>query len=310
MEKMKAKKLITPALIVINVVLVAMLLSSAKPESEIKLNDEKKTELAEVRYESVYMPDKISFAGEPMPLNLYYVKEALERELLSNAYFHSQTIRNIKLAPRYFPVIEPILKAQGIPDDFKYLAVAESNLDPRAISPARAAGLWQLLQGTAKDYGLEINEEVDERYHIEKATKVACEYIKDAHDKFGKWTMVAASYNRGMTGVQREMDRQKEEDYYDLLITNETARYVYRIVALKLIMENPEKYHFYISDEEKYKAIPTKDVEITGSVDNFADYAAKQGVSYKLFKDFNPWLRENTLTYSGKKRYWVKIPKI
>ncbi len=304
MEKKKARRFLVPLSITVNVVLVLLFLTSTIPD------DKDKNEKSEVRYESVYMPKKVSFAGESMPLHLYYVKEALERELLSNAYFHSQTIRFIKMAPRFFPIIEPILKEQGIPDDFKYLALAESNFDPRAISPAKAVGLWQLLQGTAKDYGLEINDEVDERYHIEKATKVACEYIRDAHEKFGNWTMVAAAYNRGMNGVQREMDRQQEEDYYDLLITTETARYVYRIVALKLILENPEKYHFYIPDEEKYKVIPSKEVEIKGSVDNFAEYAEKQGVSYKLFKDFNPWLRENTLTYSGKKRYWVKIPKI
>lgn len=304
MEKKKAWKLFVSLLLTVNVILILMLLGSARPD------DSNKSEKGEVRYESTYMPKKVSFAGEPMPLHLYYVKEALERELLSNAYFHSQTIRFIKMAPRFFPVIEPILKEHGIPDDFKYLALAESNFDPRAVSPARAVGLWQLMQGTAKDYGLEINDEVDERYHIEKATAVACEYIKDAHEKFGNWTMVAAAYNRGMTGVQREVDRQQEENYYDLLITTETARYVYRIVALKLILENPEKYHFYIPENEKYPVIPTKEVEITGSVDNFAKYAEEHGLSYKLFKDFNPWLRENSLTYSGKKRYWVKIPQI
>lgn len=304
MEKKKAWRFVVPLSILINVALVIMILSSAVPD------DKDKNEKREIRYESVYMPKKVSFAGEPMPLDLYYVKEALDRELLSNAYFHSQTIRFIKMAPRYFSVIEPILKKNGVPDDFKYLALAESNFDPRAVSPARAVGFWQLLQGTAKDYGLEIDDEVDERYHIEKATDVACAYLKDAYQKFGKWTMVAAAYNRGMAGVQREVDRQQEEDYYDLLITTETARYVYRIVALKLILENPEKYNFYISDEEKYPIIPTKDVEITGSVDNFAEYAEQHGVSYKLFKDFNPWLRDTKLTYSGKKRYWVKIPQI
>lgn len=304
MEKKKVWRFLVPLSLLVNVVLVLMILTSTTPD------DKDKTEKSAVRYESVYMPNKVSFAGETMPLNLYYVKEALERELLSNAYFHSQTIRFIKMAPRFFPTIEPILKEQGIPDDFKYLALAESNFDPKAVSPARAVGLWQLLQGTATDYGLEVNDEVDERYHVEKATKVACSYIRDAHEKFGNWTMVAAAYNRGMTGVQREIDRQKEEDYYDLLITSETARYVYRIVALKLILENPEKYHFYIPENEKYEVIPTKEVEIKGSVDNFVEYAVQQGVSYKLFKDFNPWLRENKLTYSGKKRYWVKIPQI
>ncbi len=304
MENKKAWKFFVSLLLTANVILILMLLGSARPD------DSNKLEKTEVWYESVYMPKKVSFAGEPMPLHLYYVKEALERELLSNAYFHSQTIRFIKMAPRFFPVIEPILKEHGIPDDFKYLALAESNFDPRAVSPARAVGLWQLMQGTAKDYGLEINDEVDERYHIEKATDVACKYIRDAHGKFGNWTMVAAAYNRGMAGVQREIDRQQEENYYDLLITTETARYVYRIVALKLILENPGKYHFSIPEDEKYPVVPTKEVEITGSVDNFAKYAEEHGLSYKLFKDFNPWLRENSLTYSGKKRYWVKIPQI
>ncbi len=263
-----------------------------------------------VRFEAPEIPSKVSFAGEKMPVERFYVKEALDRELLSNVYFHSQTIRYIKLAPRYFRIIEPILKEEGIHEDFKYLAVAESGFNPRAISPARAAGFWQFMQGTAADYGLEVNSEVDERYHIEKATRAACKYLKDAYEKFGSWTLVAAAYNRGMTGVYRQMERQNEDDYYDLLITTETARYVYRIVALKLILENPEKYNFYISEDDKYPVIPTKKVEIKGSVANFADYAHEQGVSYKMLKDFNPWLRENKLTYSGRKRYWVEIPEL
>ena len=304
MSKRKGWRIAMTAMAVFNIAALVMILSSASPD------DPKKKEVEEVRYESVSLPDKVSFAGEAMPLDRFYVKEALDRELLSNAYFHSQTIRYIKMAPRYFHIIEPILKEKGIPDDFKYLAVAESGLDPRAVSPARAVGFWQLLEGTGKDYGLEINSEVDERYHIEKATYVACDYLKDAYEKFGSWTMVAAAYNRGMTGVKKQMDRQEQEDYYDLLITTETARYVYRIVALKLIMENPGKYHFYISEEDKYPVIPTKKVEITASVANFADYAKQHGLSYKLFKDFNPWLRENTLTYSGRKRYWVEIPEL
>ena len=298
------RRYVAPFLVVMNIAVVVILLLSAQSgNTEVVVKKEAK-------YEPVQLPDAVSFAGEKMPLDRFYVKEALDRELLSNAYFHSQTIRYIKTVPRYFPIIEPILKEHGIPDDFKYLAVAESGLNPRAISPVRAVGFWQLMEGTAKDYGLEINSEVDERYHIEKATHVACEYIKKAYEKFGSWTMVAAAYNRGMTGVNRQIERQKEDDYYDLLITTETARYVYRIVALKLILENPEKYNFNIPEEDKYQIIPTKKVEITGSVSNFADYAQKHGLSYKVFKDFNPWLRENELTYSGRKRYWVEIPEL
>lgn len=298
------RRYVAPFLVVMNIAVVVILLLSAQSgNTEVVVNKDAK-------YEPVQLPDAVSFAGEKMPLDRFYVKEALDRELLSNAYFHSQTIRYIKTVPRYFPIIEPILKEHGIPDDFKYLAVAESGLNPRAISPARAVGFWQLMEGTAKDYGLEINSEVDERYHIEKATHVACEYIKKAYEKFGSWTMVAAAYNRGMTGVNRQIERQKEDDYYDLLITTETARYVYRIVALKLLLENPEKYNFNIPEADKYQIIPTKKVEITGSVSNFADYAQKHGLSYKVFKDFNPWLRENELTYSGRKRYWVEIPEL
>lgn len=304
MRNKKGRKILLPAILLVNVVVVVMLLSSARPD------DGKTSVEKEVRFEAVELPTEVSFAGEKMPLDRFYVKEALDKELLSNAYFHSQTIRYIKMAPRYFPIIEPILKENGIPDDFKYLAVAESGFNPRAVSPARAVGFWQLLKGTATDYGLEINTEVDERYHIEKATKVACEYLKDAYKKFGNWTMVAASYNRGMTGIQRQIDIQEQEDYYELLITTETARYVYRIVALKLILENQEKYNFYVSDDEKYPVIPSKEVEITGSVANFAQFAKQHGISYKVLKDFNPWLRENKLTYSGRKRYWVKIPQL
>jgi len=302
MKNKKGWRVLLPALVTLNIFVLILMLASAKPGKD----DDRKDE--DARYEAVPLPEKVSFAGEPMPLDRFYVKEALDRELLSNAYFHSQTIRYIKTAPRYFSIIEPILKEHGIPDDFKYLAVAESGLNPRAVSPARAVGFWQLMEGTGLDYGLEINSEVDERYHIEKATHVACEYIKDAYEKFGSWTMVAAAYNRGMNGVEREMERQKENDYYDLLITTETARYVYRIVAIKLLLENPEKYNFYIDKDDIYPSIPTQEVEITGSVDNFAEYAGEHGLSYKVFKDFNPWLRENKLTYSGKKRYWVKIP--
>ena len=307
MELIKKKKwweFLLPVIVVAKIIVVVLVLGSARSGNEKVVIKE------EARFEAVDLPESASFAGEAMPLERFDVKESLDRELLSNAYFHSQTIRFIKLAPRYFSIIEPILEEEGIHEDFKYLAVAESNLNPRAVSPARAVGFWQFMKGTATDYGLEVNSEVDERYHIEKATRAACNYLKDAYEKFGSWTLVAAAYNRGMTGVKRQMVRQKEDDYYDLLITTETARYVYRIVALKLILEDPEKYNFYVAEEEKYPTIPTKKVEIKGSVASFADFAKDQGTSYKLLKDFNPWLRENKLTYSGKKRYWVEIPQM
>lgn len=261
-------------------------------------------------YKSVEIPDSVTFAGEPVPLGRFDVREALDRELLVNSYFHSQTLRYIKLAPRYFSVIEPILEEKGVPDDFKYLAVAESGFNPRAVSPARAVGLWQFLQGTARDYGLEVNGEVDERYHVEKSTYAACDYLLEAYRRYNSWSMVAASFNAGKTGIDRQILRQKNTSYYDLLLNPETARYVFRIIAFKVVMENPEAYNFVVLDEEKYPVVKTRDVEITGKVENFADFAGEHGISYKLLKDFNPWLRENYLTNAGGKKYTVRIPEI
>lgn len=262
----------------------------------------------ETKFKAVEIPESVLFAGEKMPLERFDIKESLDRELLSNVYFHSQTIRYIKLAPRYFPIIEPILKENGIPADFKYLAVAESGFNPSAVSSARAIGFWQFMKGTAQDYGLEVNTLVDERYHIEKSTYAACKYLLDSYEKFGSWTLVAASYNRGMTGIRKQMTRQKADDYYDLLLTTETARYVFRIVAIKLILEKPEQYNFVIADKEKYPVIKTKEIEITGKVDSFADFAKKHGTNYKILKYFNPWLRDNYLTNAKGKKYKIKIP--
>jgi membrane-bound lytic murein transglycosylase D len=295
-------RIFLPVLVVVQILIVLILISSAKPEIE-QNSSELKTE-----FKAVKIPDEAFFAGEKMPLEQFDVREALDRELLSNAYFHSQTIRYIKLAPRYFPVIEPILKERGIPDDFKYLAVAESGFNPRAVSPAGAVGFWQFLKGTGQQYGLEINNEIDERYHIEKSTVAACKYLLDAYNKYGDWTLVAASYNGGMARVQSQQTRQKMTGYYELLFVEETQRYVYRIAALKLIMENPEDYNFIVGEKDKYPIIKTREVEISGPVNNFADFAIEQGINYKLLKDFNPWLRDDKLTNAAGKNYKVKIP--
>ncbi len=302
MRNKKMWKILLPIIIAAKIIVIVLILGSARSDSSKIIVESK------IGFKSVEIPESVSFAGEPMPLERFDIKESLDRELLSNTYFHSQTIRYIKLAPRYFHVIEPILKEKGIPDDFKYLAVAESGFNPRAVSPARAVGFWQFMKGTAQDYGLEVNGLVDERYHIEKSTYAACEYLLDSYEKFGSWTLVAASYNRGRTGIQKQLTRQKTNDYYDLLITTETARYVYRITALKLILENPERYNFMILDDEKYPVIPTKEIVIKGAVTDFADFAKAQGISYKLLKDFNPWLRDTHLTNSKGKKYIVKIP--
>lgn len=302
MRNKKWWKYLLSLIIVAKIVAVVLFLVSAKSDKTEVLIE------GEMEYTSVEIPATVSFAGEAMPIERFDVKESLDRELLSNAYFHSQTIRYIKLAPRYFPIIEPILKEKGIPEDFKYLAVAESGFNPNAISSARAVGFWQFMKGTGQDYGLEVNALVDERYHIEKSTYAACKYLLDSYKKFGNWTSVAASYNRGMAGVRKQMTRQKTDNYYDLLLTTETARYVFRIVAIKLILENPEQYNFVIADEDKYPVIKTREVEITGKVESFADFAKTHGTNYKLLKYFNPWLRDNYLTNSKGKKYKVKIP--
>ncbi|MEZ5106043.1 MAG: lytic transglycosylase domain-containing protein [Draconibacterium sp.] len=302
MNKKKWWRILLPFIVVLKIVVIVFILGSAKPESK-QIVTEVKTE-----FTSVKIPDSVTFVNEEIPLHRFDVKEALDRELLSNAYFHSQTIRYLKLAPRYFSVIEPILKENGIPDDFKYLALAESGFNPRAVSPASAVGFWQFVKGTAQEYGLEVNSEIDERYHVVKSTYAACEYMKNAYKKYGSWTLVAASYNAGLTGVQRQITRQKTDDYYDLLFVEETQRYVFRIVALKLILENPEEYNFVVSESEKYPIVETKKIEISGPVPDFADFAKENGISYKLLKDFNPWLRDTKLINSGRKKYVVEIP--
>jgi hypothetical protein len=256
----------------------------------------------------VEIPGKVSFAGEPVPLDLFDVKEALDRELLSNTYFHSQTIRLIKLANRYFPQIEPVLKKNLIPEDFKYLALAESGLT-QAVSPAKAVGFWQLMKGTAQEYGLEVGSEVDERYHVSKSTEVACQYLIDSYRKYGNWTMTAASYNAGRRGMDRQIERQKKENYYDLLLNEETARYLYRVVAFKLIFEDPEAYGFTISKKDLYPEIPVYKVEVDSAIADFADFAAEHGCNYKILKYLNPWLRDNKLSNPSHKKYEILVPE-
>jgi hypothetical protein len=253
-------------------------------------------------------PGMITFAGETVPLDLFDVKESLDREILSNTYFHSQTIRLIKLANRFFPEIEPVLRNKLVPDDFKYLAVAESGLT-QAVSPANAVGFWQLLEGTAKEYGLEVGQEVDERYHVVKSTGVACDYLIESFRKYGSWTMTAASYNAGRRGLDEQIERQKKENYYDLLLNEETARYLYRVISLKLIYENPEEYGFEIHSGDLYPVIPTYVVRVDSAVADFADFAAEYGTNYKILKYLNPWLRDNKLTNARGKTYEIRIPE-
>jgi len=256
---------------------------------------------------SLPIPDSLSFAGEPVPIELFDVRESLDRELLVNTYWQSQTVLFIKRANRYFPEIEKILAENNIPDDFKYLVLAESDLQ-NAVSPSGAVGMWQLLEGTAKDFGLEVNKEIDERYHLKKATGVACKYFQKAHDLFGSWTMAAASYNMGRNGLIKQVNRQKQNDYYDLLLNEETARYIYRVLAIKLIIENPSNYGFHVRPEDMYFPVPTYQVKVDTAVSDFADFAEKFDINYKILKYFNPWLRDSFLTNKSGKNYYISIP--
>ncbi len=250
-----------------------------------------------------------NFAGEALPMENFDVRERLDRELLRSAYWHSNTLLNIKRTTRYFPIIEQILAEEGLPNDFKFLAVAESDLS-NAVSPAGAKGVWQFLKGTGQEYGLEVNSEVDERYHLEKATRAACKYLKKYHQKFGSWTMAAAAYNVGASRLSKESEVQRGNSYYDLNLNQETARYVFRIVALKEILQHPEKFGFQLAEGEGYQPLPDYyTVEVKGAVENWGDFAQKYGISYRMLKVYNPWLVSHKLTNARKKTYEVRVPK-
>lgn len=255
----------------------------------------------------VNVPTKIDFAGESAPLNIEDVKERFERELLVNANLDASTLLIIKRANRAFPVIEPILKNYNIPDDFKYLAVIESAL-VNAVSPAGARGVWQFMPETAKEKGLEVSETVDERYHLQKSTEAACKYLIEAKSKFGSWTLAAASYNGGMTGVNKQLENQKMSNYYDLLLNDETSRYVFRILALKEIMTNREKYGFVVKSEELYTNLPVRKVEVDYAINDLAAFAIENGINYKILKIHNPWLRDRKLSNLNNKNYTIEIP--
>ncbi len=256
---------------------------------------------------AIELPENISFAGENVPINNTDVHERLEREFHVNTYWHSQTFLSHKRAGRWFPIIEPILKEHGVPDDFKYLCVIESGLD-NVVSPAGAAGFWQFMRKTGLGYNLEISNDVDERYHLEKATHAACKYLKEAKKMFGSWTLAAASYNMGKGGVSNRLEEQKVTSYYDLHLNNETARYLMRIVAVKYILSESEYYGFRLRDEDIYKPYNTKVVKVDTNLNSLVDFAQSQGISYRTLKVLNPWLRSRKLTVAGGKTYKILVP--
>lgn len=295
-------------LAVFTFIIIAFIFTNSRPGEEVEDIDYQQAFQKKYSIFSVSIPETLSFAGEPVPLDLFDVREALDQEILVNTYWQSKTLLFIKRANKYFPEIERILKENDVPDDFKYLVLAESDLK-NAVSPSGAVGMWQLLKGTAKDYGLEVNNEIDERYHFEKSAKVACEFLKDSYEKFGSWTMAAASYNVGRRGLIKQINRQKQNNYYDLLLNEETGRYVYRMLAIKMILENPDRYGFHVREQDMYFNIPTYEVEVDTAVSNFADFADKFSINYKILKYFNPWLRESYLTNKSRKKYYIRIPK-
>ena len=307
---MNARLIILSAIAVISVSIAVVFLvafaNRLKPTKEE--NDAYKQLInGEYRIFAMPLPDKIDFAGEVVPLERADIRESFDRELLVNTYWHSNTLLAIKRSYRWFPVIEPILKANEIPDDFKYLAVIESALS-NATSPSGAKGFWQFLEETGKEYGLEITEQVDERYDVEKSTQAACHYLKDAYDRYGSWAMAAASFNMGRGGLQRQLGRQNQQVYWDLLLNEETARYVYRILAMKEIFNHADQYGFVMRPAELYEPLSYAVYPVDTAIANLATFASEQGISYKLLKWYNPWLRENYLKVSQGKSYQIKIP--
>lgn len=254
------------------------------------------------------LPDTLNFADEKISLSSPDLKERLDRELLVNTYWQSNMMLLLKRANKYFPTIEKILKEEGVPSDLKYLSVIESGLE-NAISPAGAKGFWQIMRTTGKEYGLEVNSNVDERYHIELSTRIAAKYLKKAKNKFGSWTLAIASYNRGIRGIQRNLNQQKVENYFDLRLGKETSRYVFRVLAVKEIIENPMKYGYVYDHTDLYYPVPVRYHGLDTAISNLATFAKKMGVNYKILKIHNPWLLQNHLNNKSRKYYEIAIPE-
>jgi hypothetical protein len=253
------------------------------------------------------IPVRLNLAGEDVPLEAYGVRNQLDRELIVNTYRHSSTLLYFKRAARWFPVIEPILAESGLPDDFKYLAIIESGLS-QVVSPAGASGFWQFMKSTAPAYGLKVNGQLDERYHVEKATLAACKYLLEAKEEFGSWALAAASYNMGRAGLKKALAAQGVGQYWELHLNDETARYVFRMLAIKAIFEDPESYGFFIQPEALYTPHETQLISVTQSIPDLAAFALEQGTHLKALKTLNPWLRSNRLTIAAGDSVAMKLP--
>lgn len=256
---------------------------------------------------SLTLPNELSFCGEAVPMDRIDVRERLDRELLVNTYWQSNTLLAHKRANRWFPLIEEVLRREGVPEDMKYIALIESGL-MNVVSPAGAAGYWQFMEETAERHWLEVNAEVDERYHVEKSTMAACRYLKNAYSKYGNWALAAASYNLGPAGVDKQLGRQKQESYFDLLLPEETARYVYRVLAMKEIIRDPERYGFHLRKKDLYPPYSTRTIAVNGPVLDLASFALQHGSDYKTLKLLNPWLRDTKLSNREGRTYTLLLP--
>ena len=287
---------------------VALFSSYSESQQTITHRNDGSEPLLPQQVRAVDLNRPFDFAGEPLPMDNFDVRERFDQQLMRNAYYHSSTVLNIKRAQRFFTEIEKILEENGLPSDLKYLAVAESSLT-NAVSPSGAKGIWQFMTGAGKDYGLEINKEVDERYHLEKATRAACKYLKDKKERFGSWTLAAAAYNMGSAGLSREIAVQKMDNYYDLNLNRETSAYVFRIVALKELMMHPKEFGFYIEEDYKYQPLDFVNIRVDSSIASLGEFALKHGTTYRMLKVYNPWLISSKLTVSKGNEYLIKIPK-
>ncbi len=305
---MRFRNILTATAIIALGVAATILLNSSVSEETADPDDQYRKYFNEhYKIFAVDVPDEFTFAGEKMPLHVTDVRERFDRELMVNTYWQSQALLMFKRANRWFPVIEPILAEEGVPDDFKFLAVAESGLS-NVISPANAVGFWQFLKGTAGEYGLEVREGIDERYNVEASTRAACRYLKEAHDRYGSWTLAAASYNYGQGNINNQLKRQEATSYYDLLLNEETARYVFRLSAMKEIISHPAKYGFHFRPDDLYAPYKTLTVSVDTGITDIPAFARSHGINYKNFKILNPWLRDSEFSNSKGKTYSIKLP--
>lgn len=307
MTNINRKSILTATVLAGTIIIIISIAQSFKAANIPEYQQQQQSYDTIYNIKSFTLPSEVTFAGEKMPLDNFDTRESLEREILTSAYRHSSTILIIMRAHRYLPMIEKILKKNNIPDDFKYLVAAESEYS-NMVSPAGATGFWQIMPATGREEGMEINTVVDERYDVEMSTQFACDYFRRSYEKYGNWTLAAASYNGGRSGINEQIAIQQQNNYYDLLLTEETARYIFRAVAYKLVITNPQKYGFNLTEKDLFPELKYYEVKVDTAINDFSSFAKKFGTNYKMLKFLNPWLRKPFLTPKPNKVYLVKIP--